>query len=109
MFMKCFKKKLATSLLVASMVFSFSWSAFAVELDVARENTYGSKMYSSYIKRIIMSNGDACYIVAMTAGFDSSISCFSKQIENNNVNDKIDNIISRLEKLEANNIDQKKK
>lgn len=108
MFMKCFKKKLATGFVVASMICGFGSSAFAGELNIVREDTYGSKMDSSYIKRIVMSNGDTCYIVAVTAGVDSAISCFPKQLENNSANDKIDNIISRLEKLEAISVQKKK-
>jgi hypothetical protein len=89
MFMKCFKKKLATGFIVASMVCSFSSSAFAeTKREVLREN--GEFVFIKYT----MDNGDYCYMVQNSAQADKfgatsasvalAMQCFqSKEIKNN--------------------------
>ena len=93
MFMKCFKKKLATGLVVASVVLGGS-SAFANEARADdnlpsgynkemvnnRQTIYDSK--TAKIVRIVMKNGEVCYVNDVFAGgyggTATSISCFEK-------------------------------
>lgn len=87
MFMKCFKKKLATGLLVVSVVCGISQSASAAEIvkrEVLRDN---------FVK-YTLDNGDYCYITEGSLSADKygatsvsialSMQCFqSKEIKNN--------------------------
>ena len=109
MFMKCFKKKLATGFVVASMVCGFGSSAFASSIsnrEILREGG------TTTILKYTMDNEDYCYVYytvsnadsirnASDTGIAASMQCFQKQNNNEQI---IKNLEERLAKLE-----QKKK